>query len=349
MARTVLTAEMVEQAVYGGAILGGGGGGWIAQGLEKGRAALAKGTVELISIDELNDDDEAVCVSLVGAPAAKDQYVDDNQLLMTVELLQKNYPGTIKAIMTNENGAATTVNGWLQAALTGLPVIDAPCNGRAHPTGGMGALNLSEQQDYVSYQAAAGGFGSHAISGFVSGTLDYVGNVIRRMSVEAGGMVGVARNPVSVAYVKAHGAVGGISKAMEIGKAFLAEKEGSSKIEAVTAALHGRVVKVGHVSGFELKTEGGFDVGRLDVDGIELTFWNEFMTLEENGERKGTFPDLIMTFDADTGQPVVSAEVKNGQKLAVICVPQSELLLSSTMKNERLLRTIEPVIQKKIV
>lgn len=71
------------------------------------------------------------------------------------------------------------------------------------------------------------------------------------------------------------------------------------------------------------------------------------MTIEEKGERKGTFPDLIMTFDVETGAPVVSAEIRTGQKLAVICVPKSELLLSSTMANPQLLRTIEPVIQKK--
>jgi hypothetical protein len=56
-----------------------------------------------------------------------------------------------------------------------------------------------------------------------------------------------------------------------------------------------------------------------------------------------------MTFNAETGMPVVSAEVKEGLKVAVISVPKENLKLSSTMYNHNLLKTIEPVINKKIV
>ncbi|MBM7837130.1 DUF917 family protein [Alkalihalobacillus xiaoxiensis] len=349
MGRTWLSEEQVEQAVYGGAILGGGGGGWIKQGLENGKKALTKGRVELITVDELKNADKAVCVSLVGAPAAKEQYVSDAQFFDTIQLMQSNYPENIGAIMTNENGAATTVNGWLQAALSGLPVLDAPCNGRAHPTGSMGSLNLSDIPNYVSYQTAAGGKDQRAVRAFMSGELQTVGDAVRTMSVAAGGMVAVARNPVSIEYVKQNAAVGGITQAIELGRTFLSEAVGLNKIEAVTTFLQGRIVKVGTVNAFQLHTAGGFDVGTLRVDNCELTFWNEFMTIEENGERKGTFPDLIMTFDVQSGAPVVSAEIQNGQQLAVVCVPKTELLLSSTMENLALLSTIEPVIQKKIV
>lgn len=348
MGKTTMTKELLEQAVYGGAILGGGGGGWIHDGLQKGNLALELGEVNLISVDDLNDDDYAACVALVGAPAAKNIYVSGRQLFSTVDMLQKSFHSPIKALMTNENGAATTVNGWLQAALTGLPFLDAPCNGRAHPTASMGSLNLSEVDDYVSYQAAAGGKGDYAISGTVVGKLDYTSNVIRHMSVQAGGMVGVARNPVQISYIKKHAAVGGISQAIELGKVFLNEKNPLNKIEAVAAHLQGRVIKVGDVKDFTIVTEGGFDVGRLFVDGLELTFWNEYMTAEENGERQGTFPDLIMTFDVETGMPIVSAEIENGRKIAVISVPKEHLILSTTMSNPVLLKSVEKVINKSI-
>ncbi|WP_221564537.1 DUF917 family protein [Alkalihalobacillus sp. TS-13] len=349
MAKTTLTLENVEQAVYGGTILGGGGGGWIQAGLQQGKLALEVGTVDLITADELADDDYVTCVSLVGAPAAKQKYVNAKHFLVALEMLQKAFPNPIKALMTNENGAQTTVNGWLQAALTGLPVIDAPCNGRAHPTASMGSLNLSEVEDYISYQAAAGGKGEREISGFVSGKLNYTSNVIRNMSIQAGGMVGVARNPVKNSYVKEHAAVGGISHAISVGEVFLDERDPMNKIEAVATKLQGRVIKVGRVRDFSLVTDGGFDVGKLFVDDLELTFWNEYMTAEINRERKGTFPDLIMTFDAGTGIPVVSAEIENDQKIAVISVPKEHLLLSSTMSNHALLKPVEEVIKKPIL
>lgn len=349
MTKTSMNDELMEQAVYGGAILGGGGGGWIKDGLQKGKLALEIGEVSLTTIDELDVKDHVACVALVGAPAAKNQYVNAKQLYSTVNLLQRNYHSSISALMTNENGASTTVNGWIQSALTGLPVLDAPCNGRAHPTGSMGALNLSEVEDYVSYQAAAGGKAEYEISGYVKGCLDYTSNVIRQMSVEAGGMVGVARNPVKVDYIQKHAAVGGISQAISVGEVFLKEENPLNKVEAVATVLQGRVIKVGKVHHYSLITKGGFDVGELYVDDLQLTFWNEYMTAEENGERKGTFPDLLMTFDAETGIPLVSAEIQDGAKIAVISVPKEQLLLSSTMSNNVLLEKIQSVINKRVV
>jgi hypothetical protein len=349
MAKKELTKTDAVHAVYGGCILGGGGGGWIEDGLEKAEQAFDFGTPELVTIDELADEDYVACVSLVGAPSAKEMYVDTKQLIETVERMKKELDYPLKALMTNENGAATTINGWLQAAAVGLPVIDAPSNGRAHPTGSMGALNLSEVEGYKSIQTYAGGKAEKGVEGTVTGSLDISSTVVRNISVLAGGMVGVCRNPVQVNYIKEHAAVGGISQAIELGKAFLSVPEGPERIEAVASHLKGRIIHSGKVSKFELKEQGGFDVGLVLVDDLELTFWNEYMTAEIEGVRKGTFPDLIMTFDAKTGMPIVSAEMKEGLDIAVISVPKENLLLSSTMFNKKLLKGIEPIIQKGII
>lgn len=187
------------------------------------------------------------------------------------------------------------------------------------------------------------------VEGVVSSTLDLSSSAVRAVSIQAGGMVGVCRNPVDIGYVKEHAAVGGITQAIELGEVFFSVPEGPERIEAVASYLKGRVIHSGTVSNFKLEETGGFDVGIVQVDDLELTFWNEYMTAEMNGERKGTFPDLIMTFDAETGMPLVSAEIKEGIKIAVISVPKENLKLSSTMFNEKLLRAIEPIIQKTIV
>lgn len=349
MTKRLLTIEDAKKAVYGGCILGGGGGGWIKDGLEKSEQVFTLGTPSLISIDELNDEDHVACVSLVGAPSAKEQYVDSQQLIDTVQRMQSEFDQPIKALMTNENGAATTINGWLQSAATGLPFLDAPCNGRAHPTGSMGSLNLSEVKDYSSIQTFSGGLGDKKVEGVIVASLDLSSDTVRSASVQAGGMVGVCRNPVNVSYIKEHAAVGGITQAIELGEAFLSTPEGPERIETVASFLKGRIIHSGKVSHFEMKATGGFDVGIVHIDDLELTFWNEYMTAEMNGERKGTFPDLIMTFNAETGLPIVSAEIEEGINIAVISVPKENLKLSSTMFNEKLLRAVEPIIQKKIV
>lgn len=349
MSRKKLVAEIAKKAVYGGCILGGGGGGWIQRGLERSKLAFDLGQVELVTIDELADDDYVVCVSSVGAPSAEESYVDSEQLVRTITRMQQEFDKPIKAIMTNENGANGTVNGWIQSAATGLPLLDAPCNGRAHPTGTMGSLNLSEIEGYTSIQTFAGGKGEREVEGTIKATLNSASSITRQMSVQAGGTVGVCRNPVQVKYIKEHAALGGITQAIGLGEAFFAAEPGIERIRAATQFLNGEVLRSGKITSYELSKSGGFDVGVLYIDDLELTIWNEYMTAEIAGERVGSFPDLIMTFDTKTGNPLVSAEIKEGMDVTVINVLKENLKLSSTMFNEKLLRVIEPIINKKII
>ncbi|WP_127490562.1 S-methyl thiohydantoin desulfurase domain-containing protein [Paenibacillus glycanilyticus] len=348
MATIQLDKQTVEYAVYGGAVLGGGGGGWIEQGLEVGRLALEAGDPKLITVDELHDEDLLVTVALVGAPAAKDKYVKPMHYARALDIVSRLAGKPIQGLITNENGAEATVNGWFQSALTGIPVIDIPCNGRAHPTGMMGAMNLTELGDYVSHQGAVGGKGSRYMEIGVSGKLEKSASVVRNASIEAGGVVAVARNPVTVAYAKQNGSPGAIRQAINVGQALLSHK-GESAIAAVVKELGGSMAVTGTVTGFRLETKGGFDVGILTINQkVELTFWNEYMTLEINGDRIASFPDLIMTLDAITGRPVISAAVEIGQQLAVIIVPKEKLILSTTMQNAKLLKPIEEIIGKPI-
>lgn len=344
-----LDKQIVEYAVYGGAILGGGGGGWIEQGLEVGRLALEAGDPKLITVDELSDEDLLVTVALVGAPAAKDKYVKPMHYARALDIVARLTGKPIQGLITNENGAETTVNGWFQSALTGIPVIDIPCNGRAHPTGMMGAMNLTEQEEYLSHQGAVGGQGSRYIEIGVSSSLEKSASVVRNASIEAGGVVAVARNPVTVGYAKQNGSPGAILQAIQVGQALLDHK-GESAIDAAVKQLGGHVAVTGTVTGFRLETKGGFDVGIVTInDKVELTFWNEYMTLEINGERLASFPDLIMTLDAKTGRPIISAAVEKGQQLAVITVPREKLILSTTMRNPKLLKPVEEIIGKSII
>jgi hypothetical protein len=349
MTRVPLGKHSIDQAVYGGAVLGGGGGGWIEDGLQIARLAVEAGDVELWTIDELNDTDLVVTVALVGAPGAKERHVTPRHYLRALDLLRQQLDRPVAGIITNENGAAAAVNGWFQAALSGLPVIDCPCNGRAHPTGVMGSLNLSEVPGYVSRQAAAGGGGERYLEVTVSGPLERAAALVRKASVEAGGLLAVARNPVPASHARLNGAPGAIGQAIAVGEALLSH-HGEAAIAAVVEKLGGKVAACGTVTGCSLKTTGGFDVGTVAIDDrYELTFWNEYMTLEQAGERLATFPDLLMTFDARSARPVISAEIAPEQNICVVTVPREKLILSTTMWNAKLLKPIESIINKDIV
>lgn len=348
-----LDKEILKYALIGGTILGGGGGGSVKMGEVAGNIALEYGDIELIGIDSVDEDEVIVTVSAVGAPAAVDGYIKPKDYVRTVEILEENLGIKIGGIITNENGGAATINGWIQSAILDIPLIDAPCNGRAHPTGTMGSMGLNNVSDFISYQAFSGGNPKlgNKMEGFLQGDISKTSTMVRQAAVQAGGIVAVARNPVKAKYIKENSAINGISHAIETGRKFYQglDKSADFAIENVVEFLNGEIIVEGVISDYELSTEGGFDVGKVVVDGVEMTFWNEYMTIEKKGERLYTFPDLIMSFDKESGIPVTTAEIDKGRNIVVIGTKKDNIKLGAGMYDSKLLKEIEPVINKDIL
>lgn len=355
MKELILNQESGRWAMLGGCILGGGGGG----GSHLGEMLLDKLSdappLSLKPLSQVEDDAVVLSVSLVGAPAAAEQFLTPEAMIRTVRLFEENNPGIkLGGIITNENGACATVNGWVQAAFTGLPFLDAQCNGRAHPTGVMGSMGLHRDPEYQTTMVFAGGNPATGryVEGIVRGTIDHTAALVRAASVEAGGLVAVARNPVTAAYVRKNGAVGGISQSIALGRAC---EEGLAQspqagVERAVAELKGRILCQGTVDSFQLRSEGGFDVGVVSVAGYELTFWNEYMTATApDGSRAATFPDLIMTMDAATGRPVPSANIQKGQQVYVIATDHRNLNLSPTMYDRALMAPVEKIVGRELL
>jgi DUF917 family protein len=353
MSETIMTEELLEAAILGGAVLGGGGGGAMGKGRANGKEALSLGTLRLVDIDDVPSNATLLTGSAVGAPAATEGQALPKDYVRVVDLLSENGCPKPEGFIPNECGGSSITNGWVPAALLGLPVVDALCNGRAHPTGTMGSMGLHKDPKYISRQAAAGGNPEKGLylELYVSGKLDVVAPLIRAAADRAGGLVAVARNPVKASYAKKYGAPGALRQAIELGRRMkkAAENTPQAMVETAAEFLGGQIVAHAAVSGLELTTQGGFDSGRVVIGDCETTFWNEFMTLEQCGKRMGTFPDLIMTFDASTGLPVTTAELKRDQEVFLLLVPASRLILGEGMRCKDLLESIEPVVGRKIL
>jgi DUF917 family protein len=338
-----LTHADIRAAVIGGTILGGGGGGHIDLGLELGEAALAAGPVLLASVDELPPDAVVAVCAGVGAPGAPEASLTPADFRTSLEFLnaelERRHSPAVSAVASNENGAMGTVNGWLQSATTGLPVIDCPCNGRAHPTAVMGSLGLHRDAEYASIAGFAGGPTGKFAAGVVTGTLSTTSQAMRSLSVLAGGMIAVARNPVRLDFLAERGAPGAITQAIDVGRA-----HANGGIEAVAALLGGRVAASGPVADFRIEQTAGFDVGHLRINDIALTFVNEYMDVVVDGETLAAFPDLIMTFDATTGEPLVSAHLASGRSVTVLTAPRQSLVLSATMDMPELMEPVKALL-----
>ncbi len=352
----IINKNMVLPAVYGGAFLGGGGGGWIADGIELGNMAVAVGMPQLVDISELPSDSYICTVSLVGAPAASNRCVKPMDYVNALKNLIKNTNVKISGIISNENGAVATINGWIQSAILGIPVVDAPSNGRAHPTGVMGSMMLNKNKNFISYQSAVGGNKDKGkyVEVFVKGSISTASSIIRQTSEHAGGFVAVARNPIKASYIKCNGAIGAINQAIKIGNAFLhkSDKGAMSMIEAAVDTARGEIIDKGILKDKKLKTSEGFDIGEIYIVSRKgeyvIDVWNEYMILEYNGERLATFPDLIMLMDMDTGKPIISAETSVDSRVAIIKVPMDKLILGSGMKDKENMIEIEKVLNKDI-
>lgn len=342
----------VEEAAHGGAVLGGGGGGAIDRGIMLGRLALQMGHPRILEIDAFKDSDLLATVSYVGAPAATEQYVEPIHFVQAMQVLLERLPEPVAGLMTNENGGVATINGWLQSVVLGLPLADAPCNGRAQPIGIMGAIGLERVEGYIARHGVVGGDPEtrRHIRMYVEGAVESTAHLVRQAAVTAGGAVAAARNPVTASFASKNAAPGALRQAIEVGRALISTSNPKAGAEAVSKYLGGQVVCQGRVERRNLRTEGGLDVGTLVLTGgYELTFWNEFMTLEQNGTRLATFPDLIATLSTQENRAVPSADTFEGQDLFVIHVPRSNLILGAGMHSRHALELAERAVGKDIV
>lgn len=349
--------KLAEAAILGGSFFGGGGGGDMKTGLLTAKLAIELGDLYIVGVEDVPRDSYVVTASLVGAPAAREKYVKPSHMVRSAELLEEYGGVYIGGFISSENGGASTANGWIPAAVLDIPVVDAPADGRAHPTGVMGSMGLHKIRDYVSIQAAVGGSkeaGTY-VEVLARGSLARVDRIVREASVQAGGMVAVTRNPVTPGYIKENAAVGALGKAIEVGRIMQKHFGDAEKvvIEVIRYLGGGSVVDRGVVVEVLLETRGGYDIGRVLVRGsirsYEITFWNEYMTLEDSeGVRIATFPDLIVTLDTKTSLPLTSAEVKVGDEVLVVAIPREFVPLGAGVRDPEILKQVSEVVGKKI-
>ena len=129
-----------------------------------------------------------------------------------------------------------------------------------------------------------------------------------------------------------------------------AAEDGEGVIEAALAATGGRVVARGPVSEVEpLRTEGGFDHGAFAIDGHLTRYLNEYMTIDHDGERVSTYPDVIATLSLEDGRPVSIAEMTSGREVALFVIDRSLIPLSSSTTDRFTLEEVEQIMGLSLV
>lgn len=95
--------------------------------------------------------------------------------------------------------------------------------------------------------------------------------------------------------------------------------------------MGGEVILTGKVVTNDVVYQDGFDIGFVTItDGTEtlrLGVYNEYMTAEKDHARLATFPDMIGSVDALTGDPIAISTMKVGQEVSIIIAHHSSFPL----------------------
>ncbi len=349
----ILGLEDVDAGVRGGSVFAAGGGGWADHGRMLGTSAVMIGHPELVSMDEVPDDAFIATAAAIGAPAGTTEWqmlgVD---YVKSVELMQEALGAPIYGLMIGQNGMSSTMNAWLPGALLGTKVVDAVGDIRAHPTGDMGSIGMASSPEQTIQVAVGGHRASNSyIELVVRGATAKISPILRKAADMAGGFIASCRNPVRASYVKKNAALGGISKALELGRAIMAAENrgGAAVIEAICKTTSGTILGTGTVSRKAVKyTEGAFDIGTITIAcgrrDLVLHVMNEYIAVADGaGQRLATFPDVITTFGVD-GRPVSVGHIQEGMELSVFQIEKSHLPLSSSVKDSAVYPAVEAAL-----
>lgn len=345
-----LDERRLPELVYGGAVLGAGGGGSIEAGLAEGREALALGSPRLIRIDELSPTTLIATLSIVGSMGGMSGAQPSPQHGLALRQLAKLEKKRIDAVIASEVGPQAVIYGWRESAIAGIPIVDAPCNGRAHPLGVMGSLGLNRNPSHIAGVVAIGGNagGSNHVQLSLRNSATKAAKMIRDTAASSGIPLAVARNLLPASYVRNHAAIGGLKYAAQVGAIMLREmKHGLDRLlQQLVRFMGGRILFAGHVNSVSLTESQGFTLGHIRLQDrhsgeCAVGVCNEYLVLRKERKILATFPDLITIFDFESSLPIASPQVKPGMRVTVLGVPRSRLKLGSTMKDRSLLLPIE--------
>jgi len=205
-----------------------------------------------------------------------------------------------------------------------IKFVDVDGNGRAVPE-----LNTTLTCFY-GFPPTPMGLGSYKGNQLIVYPVnDHEGEMIaRQMCMLYDMRIGFATWGMNKAEMKNALAVGCVTQAQNIGKAFMAAKEkGTDLMDELKKVMEIREFCRGTVEKLDIRQEGGFDFGTTVVKGDDgkkyyIDFKNENLILrDEAGKTCLTVPEGIGLVDLDNLYPLTNADTKEGMRLLVTMSP----------------------------
>lgn len=340
--RTLKTEQDCKDFLTGLKLMGTGGGGSPAAGMEMLSAALEEG-LTLSWIDAADLPDHVYSCTAFGSGSISEDTPDSLEEIDALgeklgipnkygyqapeaavrELSQ--YTGTqIGAIVPVELGASNTPAPLVTAARMGIATIDGDYSGRAVPEEMQTTYFLKDIE--ICPAAVVDWWGNVVILKEAANT-QMVERIGKMLGVAAYGSVFFASMLFSAQETREMIVPGTLTKSFELGKAVrLAREASKDPIAAIIQELDGWELFSGEVTGKDWEDKDGVMVGTNHIKGsnsyagqtLDVWFLNEHHVSWLNGEPYVFSPDLIILANPDSGEAYTNTEIKAGDRVTAV-------------------------------
>ncbi|MCL6627125.1 DUF917 domain-containing protein [Alicyclobacillus shizuokensis] len=329
--RTQIYAHDIDALALGATVLGAGGGGDPYIGALMAKQAMeTHGPVELVSIDELADNELVIPSAMMGAPTVMVEKIPSGQEPSAAFRQLERFLGQkAAATVSAEAGGLNSTIPFVVAAELRIPVVDADGMGRAFPEIPMTAFHLGGISATPMMLVDDKG------NTLLLSTIDnaWTEALSRSATVVMGGSAMLALYPATAGRMRAHLVHGTLSRALAIGRILQQPMDRADRLAELLEQTSGRLLFTGKVTDVMRRTVGGFARGTVTIEGLaedtgsvlRLEFQNENLVALRDGAPVATVPDLITVMDLETIRPITTEEVRYGQRVTVIGMPCADV------------------------
>jgi uncharacterized protein len=314
----------IDDIARGAGILGTGGGGDPYLGKLLAEAAITRhGPITVVTIEEVPPDAVVVPVAMLGAPTvSQEKLPNGTETRSALRALEEATGVTATHLVPIEIGGMNSLIPLALAAETGMPVVDGDAMGRAFPEAQMVLPTLAGIP--TSPMAVADDKGNTMVLRTASNL--WAERIARAACVVTGCSVFTADTMMTGAQLPDGLVAGTITLAQRLGGAVRAARAAhADPAEAVATMVGGVHLATGKVVDVHRATTGGFARGTATVAGsgtrLRLSFQNEYLLAERDGDPVATTPDLICVLETDTGEPITTESMRYGNRVTVLGIP----------------------------
>jgi uncharacterized protein len=318
-----LTIDDLEDLSYGAAILGSGGGGDPSYASLMARYLIEKhGPIQIVTVEELKEDDLLVPLSLMGAPLINtERLLSGSELRILLETIEERLGKKPTVLMSAEIGGANAFTSLLAAAKLKLPVLDADMIGRAFPELQMSSCFLANRKSTPAVMVDC--LGNKVI--IETANAKTLEKIARSVTVSMGSSSAVGFYLMEGSEVPKSVVTGSLSQAMHFGNAIKTAREsGKDPIQALLQIVNGKILGRGTLIDVDQEVKDGFLQGSTTIlcenGKIQLLYQNEYLLAKKGSEVLASTPDIFVLLDENSGAPLTSEMLRYGLQVALLAI-----------------------------